>query len=129
MRRFILFVFLTISFIVNAEIQYDIFATCPMKPSTGQPTGQVAQNFMKAILKGSQLSINNNIYNLSNKTIEHDGFQTFEKYDAVDKYNQRCTIIFLTDDSAEWYCKYAICIKYIGQDKAMMFLSNEPIRR
>ena len=125
MRNIVVTIFMSIAFWVNAEIQFDIFATYPFLISTGQ-SGEITSNDMIAKLDGNKLYINGNIYTLYDKKTDHDGFLHFETYDAYDKYYQKCFVGFITNDAAStWASKYQIIIKYEGIDKAMVFLYKE----
>lgn len=126
-------IFLTTLFIILTTIiyaqktRYDIYATCTMNVDSGELTSDVVQNFIKIILENNTLMVgNSNTYNLYNKKTTADGFVIIERYDAIDKYQQRCKILFSTDNSADWSTKFTILIAYENKSIAMMYLSNEP---
>lgn len=82
---------------------------------------------MTIIRDGNTLKVeNSNTYQLYNKTLDYDGFTTYEEYDGIDKNKQRCKIIFQKNDNADWSTKYMIYIYYENQNTGLVYLSNEP---
>ncbi|MFR9542216.1 MAG: hypothetical protein SNJ29_13860 [Rikenellaceae bacterium] len=97
----------------SQNIEYNIFATCIMNLDTGEYVEDVKQNFMTITKKSNVLKVESSFsYNLYNHKKWADGFKLYDKYDAIDEYQQRCTILFQTNNAADWSMKHLIIISY-----------------
>ncbi len=129
MKKIGLFILIMLlSIMINAKVRYDIFAMYSISVKQGKPTSIPKGYFIKIVKDKNILTLGDiNKYSLYNKKITHNGFNTFERYDAIDKYDQRCVILFNEDASAtDWWDKCAISICYENSDKAVVYLSKKP---
>lgn len=98
-----------------------------MNLDTGEFIEDVKQNFMTITQKETVLLVGESLsYELYNQKEWAEGFKIYSRYDAIDKYQQRCTILFQTNNSADWSTKYMIVITYENREESMVYLSREP---